>query len=362
MLLAGDLSSPTKATTENLLQSLSSNSSIFSGKHLVCNFEGLISDINNNNINTPEPILFNHPSVPGALSKVVKPIFCMANNHVLDLPHQFKHTIEILNNQKIEYCGAGYTEEEANKPVLLKEGVWDVFIFNACWEFLLYNHKNPLKGVYVSVLTEERFLKEVEFIKRINPSAKIVVYLHWNLDLETLPFPMYRKFAMDLADAGADLIVGSHSHCVQGGEKYKNSYIIYGLGNFFIPHKIFAKGNVYYPEFSATELVIEWLPDSHNLECHWFRYDLKNEKHLLLYLGSDSFENSDRLALFSPYSGIGHEDYLSYYIKNRRKRIFIPVYKDYKDTRRNKFYTSFLKKRAKFARLLAKMKLTEWNK
>ncbi|MBK8078814.1 MAG: CapA family protein [Saprospiraceae bacterium] len=33
-------------------------------------------------------------------------------------------------------------------------------------------------------------------------------------------------------DEGVNFIVGCHSHCVQGGEKYKDGYIVYGLGNF----------------------------------------------------------------------------------------------------------------------------------
>ena len=32
-------------------------------------------------------------------------------------------------------------------------------------------------------------------------------------------------------DNGADIVVGCHSHCIQGYEKYKNSHIFYGLGN-----------------------------------------------------------------------------------------------------------------------------------
>ena len=33
-------------------------------------------------------------------------------------------------------------------------------------------------------------------------------------------------------DAGADLVVGMHSHCMQGLEYYKGKLIVYSLGNF----------------------------------------------------------------------------------------------------------------------------------
>ena len=35
-----------------------------------------------------------------------------------------------------------------------------------------------------------------------------------------------------LIDAGADLVIGNHSHCLQGMEAYKGKIICYSLGNF----------------------------------------------------------------------------------------------------------------------------------
>ena len=52
--------------------------------------------------------------------------------------------------------------------------------------------------------------------------------------------PFYRKepsatqllLSRAAIDAGADLVVGHHSHVVQPIEQYKNGWIAYGLGNF----------------------------------------------------------------------------------------------------------------------------------
>ena len=41
--------------------------------------------------------------------------------------------------------------------------------------------------------------------------------------------------AENLRDSGVNVVVGCHSHCIQGGELYKEGVIVYGLGNFFIP-------------------------------------------------------------------------------------------------------------------------------
>lgn len=43
---------------------------------------------------------------------------------------------------------------------------------------------------------------------------------------------MQRNMAYRLIDAGADIIVGHHSHVIQPYEKYKAGHIFYSLGNF----------------------------------------------------------------------------------------------------------------------------------
>lgn len=35
-----------------------------------------------------------------------------------------------------------------------------------------------------------------------------------------------------LIDNGADLVIGTHPHVIQGIEKYNDKYIVYSLGNF----------------------------------------------------------------------------------------------------------------------------------
>ena len=44
----------------------------------------------------------------------------------------------------------------------------------------------------------------------------VVVYLHWGTELLTCPTGVQKTLARELHDAGADVIVGSHAHRVQG--------------------------------------------------------------------------------------------------------------------------------------------------
>ena len=56
--------------------------------------------------------------------------------------------------------------------------------------------------------------------------------MHWGRELETVSNTWQKQYGRRIVDAGADLIVGAHSHTIQEIEYYKNVPIIYSLGNF----------------------------------------------------------------------------------------------------------------------------------
>jgi poly-gamma-glutamate synthesis protein (capsule biosynthesis protein) len=64
----------------------------------------------------------------------------------------------------------------------------------------------------------------------------VVVYLHWGTELESCPSIKQRATAQALADAGADVIVGSHAHVLLGSGWLGETYVNYGLGNFLWYH------------------------------------------------------------------------------------------------------------------------------
>ena len=282
----------------------------------------------------------------------------LANNHTLDLPEQFKFTTDKLRDNNIQYNGAGLSKHEAEEPVRFLENNTEVIVLSLCWDFLLYHQKNPSNEVHIGLIKEEENIKTIQKLRADNPNATIILFLHWSFDLETLPFPMYRQWARDLIDAGLDLVVGCHSHCVQGGEKYKDGYIVYGLGNFFIPNSIYANGALVFPEFSRLELALEYDVVTKKAVCHWIMMDDDNN---LSYINSEEFEDSETLKKYSPYQGMDNKEYEIFFRNKRRKKRLIPIYKDYNKSLVNKIYTIFLKSRAKFARYLASVNLVRWQ-
>ena len=359
MIVVGDIASPNAACSADLKEIFKQHQNIFGSNALVCNFEGLLCDDIAPDTNTP--VLYNHSSVMDVLAAASTKAVGLANNHTLDLPHCFENTVRYLRKYNIAFSGAGESEEEADMPASFFDGDTEIVLFNFCWDFLLYHQDNPSDEIYVAELAIKDLLNDITVTKLNKPAAKIVVYLHWSFDLEILPFPMYRQMAMSMVDAGANAVIGTHSHCVQGGERYKDGYIVYGLGNFFLPYKVFANGKLSFPEMSRLQMAFDWNPLTNEAKCHWFYYHNNNGHHTLELKESSSFDESELLKKYSPYPSLPGKKYVDYFKKNRRKTILVPVYTDYNDEFKNSLFTSFLKNRGRVARFLAKMKMRKWQ-
>lgn len=361
MIFTGDIACPNEDLALQLRRIFTDNPTVFAGKSIFGNFEGMISD-DTSLLSAEEPCLFNHSTVPALLAEVGFKGVGLANNHALDLPAQYDVTINALQRQRLAYSGIGRNKEAAYAPALMEDDGHKMAVFSTCWDFLLYHQNNPDKGVYVAETREVFLLEHITSFIQQNTGTSVVVYVHWSFDLEVLPFPMYRQWAKALIDAGVRCVVGCHSHCVQGGEQYKNGYIVYGLGNFFLPNHVYANGKLHFPAMSKTQLVFEWSPATNRAQCHWFEYTNQSSTvHEVTYTGTEAFADATTLQRFSPYQNMDEATYLDYFKRHRRKKILIPVYKNYQSEWKNSLKTTLLKNRAKIARFLAKTGLIGWQ-
>lgn len=62
-----------------------------------------------------------------------------------------------------------------------------------------------------------------------------IVMVHGGAEWATAPSQAQRELYRSYVDAGADLVLGHHSHVVQGFESYGGALIAYSLGNFVFP-------------------------------------------------------------------------------------------------------------------------------
>lgn len=360
MIILGDIAAPNKGTAQDLQAVFKQNSTIFKDKLLVANLEGLIN-VSEEPLKRKTPVLFNHSETIEVLSQWNTAAVALANNHTLDLPYQFKETVRLLSVGNIGYTGAGASINEAIAPARILDYGKDIWIFNYCWNFLFYHQNNPSNGVFLSDMNESKISRLIEQHRQQYPTSSIIVFFHWSFDLETLPTPMNREFAKHLIDLGVNVVVGCHSHCVQGGEQYKQGYIVYGLGNFFLPNNIFASGKLAFPKWATLQLALEWNPITNKAICHWFEYALDGQQHKVNFIASEDFESSKILKQHSPFQNLSPEQYLQLYKTKRRKKKFIPVFKDFRATNENSLKLAFLKLRAHFARLMARFGFIQWQ-
>jgi poly-gamma-glutamate synthesis protein (capsule biosynthesis protein) len=73
----------------------------------------------------------------------------------------------------------------------------------------------------------------VSAVRRADRGADVVVaYLHWGVQGERCPSADQQALAGRLVRAGADVVVGSHAHRLQGDGRLGRGYVAYGLGNY----------------------------------------------------------------------------------------------------------------------------------
>ena len=73
----------------------------------------------------------------------------------------------------------------------------------------------------------------VDAVRRAAQQAEVVVvYLHWGTEYQKCPSAEQRTLARRLADAGADVLVGTHAHVLLGDGWLDDTYVHYGMSNF----------------------------------------------------------------------------------------------------------------------------------
>jgi len=156
----------------------------------------------------------------------------LAHNHIKDYgPKGFNDTLDCLKQANISFVGAGKTENSIIQPVVFnKNGLKVAFV-----SFFMYDKSESDKEIFIANFNKEN--ETTLFIKRMSKLYDlIIVSLHWGTEHIFYPSPGQIDFAHRLIDNGAHLIIGHHSHCVQGFEQYKNGLIAYSLGNFNFWH------------------------------------------------------------------------------------------------------------------------------
>lgn len=161
-------------------------------------------------------------------------VVTIANNHIFDLGEKgLMNTIRLLDENGIKHCGAGANIDEASKPAVIEiNGKKIAFLgyMPFWWEA---PHPASETDAGINHLHIEKVEKDV--IRYKEQYDYVIVLPHWGIEHTHYPTNREREFAVRIINAGADGIIGSHTHMVQPLVIYKNKPVCFSLGNFLFP-------------------------------------------------------------------------------------------------------------------------------
>lgn len=192
----------------------------------VGNLECAVTD-NPNPIKKAGPVLYTPSRSIATLTAAGFSALSLANNHIRDCgSYGVESTIDTCKKYGISTFGAGNTVNAAKKPyIFMAKNMKIAFMSFAEEEFNAVSSDSSGAAILDVYYDFERIAKlraEVDYL---------VVLFHGGIEYHPFPSPLLQKRCRRTAEAGADLILCQHSHCIGSYEKYGSATILYGQGN-----------------------------------------------------------------------------------------------------------------------------------
>ncbi len=172
------------------------------------------------------------PSRVSILHEIGPDIVTVANNHALDYgTDALLDTCDTLDSAGILHVGAGKNLDEAKQPQFIEKNGIKIGFLGVTRVFPTgdWAAGEARPGMF-SAYDTAPVVSEIQKVKE--QCDYLVVYIHWGIERNTQPESYQREMGHRYIDAGADLVVGSHPHVLQGIESYNGKWILYSLGNF----------------------------------------------------------------------------------------------------------------------------------
>ncbi|RKX77053.1 MAG: CapA family protein [Spirochaetes bacterium] len=180
------------------------------------------------------------PDILHPLREVGFDYLSVTNNHSYDYGESgFLDTLKYLNEAGIATSGAGENIEKAVRP-------WETFIKGERLKILSLGafpeersgfngkkHASATSDRAGILWADERGLKAVEEV--FSKESFNILMVHGGNEWHSTPSPDQKSLYRRLIDLGADLLLGSHPHYLQGLEARDGKLIAYSLGNFIFP-------------------------------------------------------------------------------------------------------------------------------
>lgn len=154
----------------------------------------------------------------------------LANNHCMDFgADALAETRGLLRDAGIACTGAGADLAEATAPIVIERHGIRIGLLAACDPLTKPAPPATATSAGVAPLDPEALLTAVDTLR---PQVDhVILMLHWGLEYSPLPTPEQVRFAAAARAHGVSVILGHHSHCIQGVEQRDGSVVAYSLAN-----------------------------------------------------------------------------------------------------------------------------------
>jgi poly-gamma-glutamate capsule biosynthesis protein CapA/YwtB (metallophosphatase superfamily) len=185
---------------------------------------------------TPERKTFLFRSPPGAFAALKSAgidVVTVANNHALDYGRVgLADTLADAAQARMPVVGAGSSAAAAFGHQLFSIRGTRIAVLGMSQVSELW-HQWRATDTTSGIAMARDTTRAIAAVRRAAEAADVVVvYLHWGTEYQKCPSAEQRTLARQLADAGADVIVGTHAHVLLGDGWLGDAYVHYGLSNF----------------------------------------------------------------------------------------------------------------------------------
>ena len=184
---------------------------------------------------SPEPKTYTFRAPPSAFDALSAGGFdavTMANNHGVDYgAPALAETLAAIGTSPVSVVGIGADQAQADAPAFLEAKGRRIAFLGASQipEHTLATWSAGVDSPGI-VTVDDQFVASVT---EASTRADItIVYLHWGIENTTCATDDQESTADRLIAAGADIVVGSHSHMLMGAGWKDDHFVAYGLGNY----------------------------------------------------------------------------------------------------------------------------------
>ena len=195
----------------------------------IINLESPVTENISAGITKSGPHLHQKEGILTQLKNLNSGLVTLANNHIMDYgPDGLQSTLLACKRQAIRTVGAGLSIDEARQPFTMEARGKKIAVLNFTeHEFSIATSIKPGANPF-DIAESSR-----QIIAAKQNHEYVIVIIHGGHEHYSLPSPRMVAQYRFLAEMGASVIVGHHTHCISGFEIYNHVPIFYSLGNFF---------------------------------------------------------------------------------------------------------------------------------